>query len=118
MEEVYQDLCTVKHAANLARQEILEFVADNALGWLRLAFKKIHSNDLSREACKCHFILVLVFSGGVSNLLVCSIIVAVFVVCRGLLIRNCFLLGGTKISYAYGLPGRILLFSVSLNKEN
>jgi len=51
MEEVYQDLCTVKHAANLARQEILEFVADNALGWLRLAFKKIHSNDLSREAC-------------------------------------------------------------------
>lgn len=80
MEEVYQDLCTVKHAANLARQEILEFVADNALGWLRLAFKKIHSNDLSREACKCHFILVLVFSGGVSNLLFCSFIVAVFVV--------------------------------------
>ena len=53
MEEVYQDLSMVKHAANLAKQEILECVADQALGWLWMAFKKIHSDDMSKEACKC-----------------------------------------------------------------
>ena len=53
MEEIYQDLSMVKHAANLAKQEILECVADQALGWLWIAFKKIHSDDLSKEACKC-----------------------------------------------------------------
>ena len=59
MEEIYQDLSMVKHAANLAKQEILECVADQALGWLWIAFKKIHSDDLSKGACKCLNQLVL-----------------------------------------------------------
>ena len=52
MEEEYHALCAVKNAANLAEQKVLSCVAERAMSWLRLAYKKIHDKDLPNQACK------------------------------------------------------------------
>lgn len=52
MEEEYHALCGIKNAASLAEQHVLKCVAERAMSWLRLAYKKIHDQDLPRQACK------------------------------------------------------------------
>ncbi|KAJ7393973.1 hypothetical protein OS493_003644 [Desmophyllum pertusum] len=51
MSEEYHALCAVKNAASQAEQKVLGCVAERAMSWLRLAYKKIHDKDLPRQAC-------------------------------------------------------------------
>ena len=66
MEEEYHALCTIKTAADrLAEKGVLSCVAERAMSWLRLSYKKIHDKDLPRQACK--FKILLVFKMGTAG---------------------------------------------------